>query len=126
MNRRKQRVLKSRRHLNYLQEFQSKYVLVPTDKANSSMQEVLFGNFLREITTTNTHELVEMACNDVVEEHLSFMKNKNIEVQPELRCLPSFYWLPKLHKTRMVQDSLLPLSKLLTKSRAALSWDKTR
>ena len=46
INRRKQHVLKSRKHLNYLHELQSKYVLVPADKAAkniiySSVQEVL-------------------------------------------------------------------------------------
>ena len=33
INRRKQHVLKSRRHLDYLHEFQRKFVLVPADKA---------------------------------------------------------------------------------------------
>ena len=44
INRHKQHVLKSRKHLNYLHELQTKYVLVPADKAAnniSSVQEVL-------------------------------------------------------------------------------------
>ena len=73
INRRKQHVLKSRRHLNYLQELQSKYVLVPADKATSNVIVVCKKKYylevvLREITTTNTYELVDRACNDVVEE----------------------------------------------------------
>ena len=44
INTRKQHVHKSRKHLNYLRELQSKYVLVPADKATNnvynSMQEV--------------------------------------------------------------------------------------
>ena len=31
-------------------------------------------------------------------EHLQYMTNVNIDVEPEHEDLPSFYWLPKLHK----------------------------
>ena len=37
-------------------------------------------------------------CEHVVTEHLRYMTNNNISVEPMLRHLPSFYWLPKLHK----------------------------
>ena len=37
INRRKQHILKSRRYLDYLHEFQSKYVLVPADKAANNV-----------------------------------------------------------------------------------------
>ena len=50
------------------------------------------------------------------------MSNNHITVKPELQCLPSFYWLPKLHKrpygNRFIAASYRcttkPLSKLLT------------
>ena len=34
----------------------------------------------------------------MIGEHLKFMARKKIEVEPVLRFLPSFYWLPKLYK----------------------------
>ena len=37
INRRKQHVLKSRKHLNYLRKLQGKYVLVPADKAANNV-----------------------------------------------------------------------------------------
>ena len=34
----------------------------------------------------------------IVSEHLQFMRSNKINVEHDLRTLPSFYWLPKLHK----------------------------
>ena len=102
INRRKQHVLKSRKHLNYLRELQSKYVLVPADKAANNVIVVCKKYYLqvviRELTTTSTYELVDRECMHVVTEHLRFMINYKIHMGPELRYLPSFYWLPKMHK----------------------------
>ena len=104
INRRKHHVLKSRKHLNYLQELHSKYVLVPADKAVNNVIVVCKKYYLevvlREITTTDTYEYVE-EYTSVVTEHMSFIASENITVQPELRQLPSFYWLPKLQKNNI-------------------------
>ena len=34
----------------------------------------------------------------VILDHLQYMTKVNINVEPEHEDLPSFYWLPKLHK----------------------------
>ena len=54
-------------------------------------------------------------------EHLQYMVKVNIDVEPEHEDLPSFYWLPKLHKNpyrkRFIAASnkcTKSLSKLLT------------
>ena len=49
---------------------------------------------------TSTYKHVDRECIDVhvVTEHLKFMTSYKIYVDHDLRYLPSFYWLPKLHK----------------------------
>ena len=91
INRRKQHVLKSRKHLKYLRELQSKYVLVPVDKATNNVIVVCKKYYLevvlKEITATNTYDFVDKGCESVVAEHLA---NKNIIEALELRHLPGW------------------------------------
>ena len=101
INRRKQHVLKSRRHLDYLHEFQRKFVSVPADKAANNVIVVCKKYYLevvlRELNTTSTYEHEDRDSVNVVTEQLRSMK---INVEPEFHHLPSFYWLPKLHTVR--------------------------
>ena len=112
INRRKQHVLKSRKHLNYLHELQSKYVLVPADKAANNIIVVCKKYYLevvlKELRTTSTYKHVDRECMDVVTEHLKFMTKYKIYVDHDLRYLPSFYWLPNYTNSLMVPGSLLP------------------
>ena len=72
---------------------------------------------MKEITST--YEQINNEILNVVNEHLSFMNNHKIKVVPEFRYLPSFYWLPKLHKqpygTRFIAASNKCSTKLLSK-----------
>ena len=119
INRRKKHILKSEKHLKSLQELHSKYVLVPADKASGNVIVVCKKHYLEvvleEVNATTTYE-------QLVNEHLKFMTASRIVVQPDCRCLPQFYWLPKIHKkpygARFIAASKTcttkPLSKLLT------------
>ena len=84
INTRKQHVLKSRKHLNYLRELQSKYVLVPADNATNNVIVVCKKYYLevvlKENTATNTYEFVDKGCKSVVAEHLSFMANSTLTI----------------------------------------------
>ena len=77
-------------------------MLVPADKAANNVFVVCKKYYLevvtREITATTTYEPVTRDKDDIIMEHLHFMRNNHIVVKPELECLPLFYWLPKLHK----------------------------
>ena len=62
INRRKQHVLRPRKHLRNLHELQSKYVLVPADKAANNVIVVCKKYYLevvmKEITETSTYEQI--------------------------------------------------------------------
>ena len=58
---------------------------------------------LREVNATTTYECVTEEYGDLVDGHSKYMATNHMVVQPEFKCLPLFYWLPKLHKTLMVQ-----------------------
>ena len=70
----------------------------------------------------STYEPVTENKEDIISEHLLYMRKNSIAVKQELHCLPSFYWLPKLHKqpygSRFITAShkctTKPLSKILT------------
>ena len=77
---------------------------------------------LKEIDATATYECVMEDSGGIVDRHVRFFRNHHIEVPSQHKCLPLFYWLPKLHKqpygTRFIAAShkctTKPLSKLLT------------
>ena len=88
MNRRKQHVLKSRQCLDYY-----KFVLVPADNAANNVIVVCKKYYLEvELNTTSTYEHIDRDCAHIGTEHLHYMTNNNISVEPMLRHLP------KLHK----------------------------
>ena len=103
-----------------------KNVLVQADKAANNVIVVCKKYYLevvvKEITATTTYEPVLDDRTKVICDHLKYMASNRIMVKPELQCLPSFYWLPKLHKqpygNRFIAASYRcttkPLSKLLT------------
>ena len=102
INRRKKHILKSEKHLRSLQELHSMYVLVPADKASSNIIVVCKKYYLEvvlgEVNDSTTYEHVTEDYSKLVSGHLKFMAANRIVVQHDNRCLPQFYWLPKLHK----------------------------
>ena len=102
VNRRKKHVLKNRFHLDYLNKLHDNYVLVPADKAGNNIivvcKKYYLDVVLKELESTNTNQKVHSDCSNVVSRHLKYMVQNNIFVQEQQEHLPSFYWLPKLHK----------------------------
>ena len=59
-------------------------------------------------------------CEQVVTEHLQFMVANGIDVTAEHKALPSFYWLPKLHKQPYGKHFIAASNKCSTKSLSKL------
>ena len=93
------------------------YVLVPADKASSNIIVVCKKYYLEvvlgEVNDSTTYEHVTEDYSKLVSGHLKFMAANRIVVQHDNRCLPQFYWLPKLHKNLMVLGLYLPLKNAL-------------
>ena len=132
-NPRKRQVLSDSECQEYLADFQTRFVLVPADKASNNVlivcKKYYLDVVLKELDTSNgTNPQTYMPCSDHVEniivEHQDFMTRQNIKIPVDMKQLPTFYWLPKMHKnpigSRFIAASSActtkPLSQLLTSS----------
>ena len=77
------------------------FVLVPADKNNVFVvcKKYYLDVVIMELGSTNTYKKVNSDCLSVINRHLDYMLNSGIDVSEQHERLPSFYWLPKLHKT---------------------------
>ena len=103
--------------------------MVPADKASNNIIFVCKQYYLNVIRdevkqdTECTHLRYHETADTIIKKHVSFMRTIDIKVDTTMQKLPSFYWLPKMHKTpvgpRFIAASYScttkPLSRLLTK-----------
>ena len=98
-----------------LKELQEHFVLVPIDKAANNVSFICkkhYANvikrelgFIGERVTRNgltgslTYDQVNVNPNQVINSHLMEVGKYGLEVEEEMRCLPTMYWSPKLHKS---------------------------
>ena len=116
-----------------MDNFHKRFVLVPADKGGNNVlivcKKYYIEVILKELDTCNgtspqTYTPCTAHVGDLLAAHVDFMNGQNISVPTDLRNLPSFYWLPKMHKnpigSRFIAASSActtkPLSKLLTYS----------
>ena len=125
INKRKKQVLKNPKHLCYLKTFHEHFVLVPADKAGSNVivvcKKYYLDVILKELTSNPdlpATYVVENTRNvQIVNKHLEDIVGKmRISVKENMEQLPSFYWLPKLHKTPYGSRFIAASNKCTTKS----------
>ena len=84
-------------------DFQSKFILAPVDKAGNNVsiicRKYYIDNIRNELENTSTYEQYNRDGTDLVNVHVEFCKNYNIEVEESSRNLPNFYMMPKFHKS---------------------------
>ena len=91
-----------------LSELQTKYVMVPIDKASNNIAFVCKRFYalvlMKELgligSTTSTYtKLDQLSPDDVIQQHITELKQKfNITVEEDMSTLPDIYWIPNLHK----------------------------
>ena len=127
---RKRQVLKDTKCKTALRELHNEYVLVPADKASNNIiivckkyyTEVIRNELAGKSGKASTYVHCNDSIDQIVQRHLAYMHNTKIEVPIDMKRLPGFYWMPKLHKNpyghRFIAASAScttkPLSKLLT------------
>ena len=117
-----------------LSELQSKYVMVPIDKAANNIAfvckrfyaQVLLNELGLTGSSTSTYtNISHRNPNDVISQHQDELKEQfNLSVDDTMKTLPDIYWLPKLHKTpvkfRFIIASKRCTTKILSKDVSAI------
>ena len=86
-----------------IQEFHRKYVLVPADKAANNVVSVWrlhFINILKqELSCTKAYKHISAEEKSVINHHIFQNATRfGVSIDEDQERLPTFYWLPKLHK----------------------------
>ena len=102
------------------------YVLAPANKAGNNVI-IICKQYYKEILTkeltNNSGASTYLHCNEtvdqIIESHVDFMGRNNIKIPEDFVKLPSFYWMPKLHKNpyghRFTSASSACTTKLLSR-----------
>ena len=129
------KVLDDKEVNEFLHNFHKKIVITPTDKASNNFSIVCkkfyISCLLKELNISesnnvkqsqSTYERLKSKPNCIVERHIKYMKDHNIDLAESQLKLPFIYWIPKMHKTPSKQRyiaashscSTKPLSKMIT------------
>ena len=90
-----------------LDDLQSKYVMVPIDKAANNIAFVCKRYYalviLKELglisSSSSTYTSINDTPDNIIQQHARELKEQfNITVDDDMMTLPDIYWLPKLHK----------------------------
>ena len=125
----KKQFLSDRKCKQALADLHELYVLVPADKVGNNVV-IVCKHYYKEVLTkelkssdgASTYVGKDECADEIIDTHLRFMLDHDVVVPADNEKLPSFYWLPKLHKNpysyRFIAASSActtkPLSKLLT------------
>ena len=101
-------VLKDRSVINYLNDLQNKFVMCPIDKAANNTAFICKKYYVEVIMKelglisipSNTYEVINNSVSDILDQQKDTL-NKVFHLKnedEEFNCLPTIYWLPKMHK----------------------------
>ena len=100
----------------YLTKLQSKYVLVPADKAANNIIFVCKYYYIHTLmeelginSGTNLNSTQDPTVDEIIQTHATTLEDVlDIKLQQREKNLPQIYWIPKLHKTPPATCNLQP------------------
>ena len=123
----------SLRHLKKgIQEFHSKFVLVPADKAANNIIIVWRLHYINvlqhELNSTKAYTSTPSTEQQLINDHITDISKLKVHIHDQQLKLPTMYWIPKLHKqpykARFIANSssctTTNISKLLTSCLTAI------
>ena len=94
-----------------LKRLQNDFVIVPIDKAANNIafickqhyaeiifSELNYSQILSNASPSDTYEFITKSSSDIIQEHRSILSKHDLKMEEGMDCLPSMYWIPKLHK----------------------------
>ena len=110
-----------------LADLHDRFVIVPADKASNNVVFICYSCLQKELIDNNdvdssTYQRTNFTKEEILVSHRSVLTSFRVNTKDENVDLPSFYWIPKLHKDPFKQRYIAgsakcftkPLSKLLT------------
>ena len=82
-----------------MEKFHSKYVFAPADKAANNVIIIwkkYYVDVLKELNYTSTYVPAQLTKDKLLLHHIDTLTKINVKI--DKWELPTFYWLPKLHK----------------------------
>ncbi len=103
-------ILKQTNVINFINDLQKRYIIVPVDKAGNNFAIVckyLYINRLKQELCINDNQIIDnyvyqyvnITANDIVNEHIQILSTYGITINKDNHDLPVLYWTAKLHKS---------------------------
>ena len=116
-------VLKDPYVVQYLEEFHSKYVVVPIDKASNNFAFICKKFYVQRILVeigimdnpSTTYRVVEKDIQSIILNNIAVCDKFGLSVDENNQKLPIMYWIPKMHKTPSGARFIVASSKCSTK-----------
>ena len=116
-------ILKDEDALAYLKELQSKYVMVPIDKAANNISIICkrfyVMRLLKEVGAIGkpdpTYELSNINPTELINDDVTLCERYGLKLDEEQKTLPIMYWTPKMHYTPSRARFIVSSAKCSTK-----------
>ena len=116
-------ILKDENALLYLQDLQSKYVIVPIDKAANNISIICkrfyVQRLLKEVGALGnpdpTYEISDVNPSNLINDDIALCERFGLTLDEEQKTLPIMYWTPKMHYTPSRARFIVSSAKCSTK-----------